>query len=242
MACGGDADSAPSSDQDGVVITPLDTPTTSDTAPGTATPPVADTPAPSEDATPVPTAESNSRLTGFIYPIAGGCLPIGDQLMPNAPREYRSGTHEGVDFYGVDNCTAITIGTPVMAAKAGTVIRADLDYVSPTTQQMNAYLADPTSDTSFDAFRGRQVWIDHGDGIVTRYCHLNAVADGLAPGSVVNAGDVIAHVGETGTPESVNNPGTQYHLHFEVRVADSYLGAGLPPQEVRGLYLELFGQ
>ena len=42
---------------------------------------------------------------GFIYPIRGACLPEGDQLMPNAPREYRGGTHEGVDFYDYDNCT-----------------------------------------------------------------------------------------------------------------------------------------
>ena len=51
-----------------------------------------------------PTAVPNP-LTGFSYPIAGGCLPKGDQLMPNAPRTYRQGTHEGVDFYQVDNCT-----------------------------------------------------------------------------------------------------------------------------------------
>ena len=58
----------------------------------------------------------------------------------------------------------------------------------------------------------------------------------------VTAGDLVALVGESGTPESINNPGNQYHLHFEVRVDDSYLGAGLPPGEVRALYLGLFGQ
>jgi murein DD-endopeptidase MepM/ murein hydrolase activator NlpD len=234
-ACGS-ADSAPDGDSGGVIITPLNTPAISE-----ATPPGDSTPA-NADATPAPTQDSASSLTGFIYPIAGGCLPVGDQLMPNAPRDYRQGTHEGVDFYAVDNCTAITIDTPVMAAKTGVVIRADFDYVNPTLQEMNAYLADPTSDTSFDAFRGRQVWVDHGNGIVTRYCHLNGIVAGLTLGASVNAGDVIAYVGETGTPESLNTPGNQYHLHFELRVGDSYLGAGLPPQEVRGLYLELFGQ
>ena len=234
-ACGS-ADSAPDGDSGGVIITPLNTPAISE-----ATPPGDSTPA-NADATPPPTQDSASSLTGFIYPIAGGCLPVGDQLMPNAPRDYRQGTHEGVDFYAVDNCTAITIDTPVMAAKAGVVIRADFDYVNPTLQEMNAYLADPTSDTSFDAFRGRQVWVDHGNGIVTRYCHLNDIVAGLTLGASVNAGDVIAYVGETGTPESLNTPGNQYHLHFELRVGDSYLGAGLLPQEVRGLYLELFGQ
>src|SRR5690606_17504275 len=66
---------------------------------------------PTLPAAPTPTLEE--VLRGFAYPIEGGCLPEGNQLMPNAPREYRQGTHEGVDFYDVDNCTPVTVGTPV---------------------------------------------------------------------------------------------------------------------------------
>lgn len=240
-ACGG-ADSASNGGDDGVVITPL---ATSDEAPpATAQPAATDEPQPDNgDPTPSPTqSDDGAALSGFIYPLAGACLPVGDQLMPNAPREYRNGTHEGIDFYNVDNCTAIGLGTPVMAVKAGVVIRADLDYVDLTPQRLAELQADLTSAASLDGFRGRQVWIDHGNDIVTRYCHLSGIADGLTQGSTVNAGDVIGFVGESGTPESVNNPGNEYHLHFEVRVGDSFLGAGLAPQEVRALYLELFGQ
>jgi murein DD-endopeptidase MepM/ murein hydrolase activator NlpD len=191
----------------------------------------------------MPTPEPvSATLSGFIFPIQSGCLPVGDQLMPNAPREYRNGTHEGVDFYGVDNCTPITVGTPIVAVKAGTVIRADLDYVDLTAERYAVLAENLTSAESLDAFRGRQVWIDHGNGIVTRYCHLSAIAEGVTVGAQVNAGDLIAAVGESGTPESINNPGSQYHLHFEVRVGESFLGAGLPPEEVRGLYTELFEQ
>jgi len=179
-------------------------------------------------------------LKGFIYPIAGGCLPKGDQLMPNAARTYRLGTHEGVDLYNVDNCTQIGLGTPVRAAKAGRVIRADTNYENLTPEILNALLANPTTDASLDAFRGRQVWVDHGGGIVTRYCHLSAIAQGLAAGQDVNQGDVIAYVGESGTPESVGNPGNQYHLHFEVRIGSSYLGAGESALTVRQLYTALF--
>ena len=64
--------------------------------------------------TPTPSAPDLTVFRNFSYPVAGGCLPEGDQLMPNAPREYRKGIHEGVDFYGVDNCTAIsTQSSPV---------------------------------------------------------------------------------------------------------------------------------
>jgi murein DD-endopeptidase MepM/ murein hydrolase activator NlpD len=179
-------------------------------------------------------------LRGFAYPIAGACLPKGAQLLPNAARDYRKGIHEGIDFYNSDSCTRVTRGTLVLAAKAGTVVRADVGYVRPTVAQNSAALKDPKTDASFDQFRGRQVWIDHGGGIVTRYCHLDGIVKGIVTGLTVTAGQSIAMVGETGTPSSYTNPGNGYHLHFEVRVGDSYLGKGLPIAKVRELYGALF--
>jgi murein DD-endopeptidase MepM/ murein hydrolase activator NlpD len=187
-----------------------------------------------------PPTNGASALHGFALPIAGSCLPKGDQLMPNAPRPYRQGIHEGIDFYQVDNCTAITNGTPVLAVYAGRVVRADLGYVDPTREEVAQYLANPNNEQSLDKFRGRQVWIDHGGGVITRYAHLAGVAPGITVGMMVAQGQLIAYGGESGTPESVNNPGHEYHLHFEVRVGDSYLGKGLPPAEVRRLYQTLF--
>ena len=230
-ACGSSADS--SSGNGGVVITPIESPSSG----------IEQTESPTNGAVVEPTTEPLSEtLSGFVFPIVGGCLPTGDQLMPNAPRDYRNGTHEGVDFYNVDNCTPIGVGTSIVAAKGGTVIRADWDYVELTAERYADLAVNLTSPETLDAFRGRQVWIDHGNGVVTRYCHLNAIADGLAVGSRIEAGQLIAFVGESGTPESINNPGNQYHLHFEVRVGESYLGAGMPADEVRATYRALFGQ
>jgi murein DD-endopeptidase MepM/ murein hydrolase activator NlpD len=208
-------------------------------APDVATPeaPVVVRPAPTDTPS---NGSAVGALHGFAYPIAGGCLPQGDQLMPNAPRQYRLGVHEGVDFYGVDNCTPVTAGTPVLAAKAGRVIRADLAYVGLTPTEVQRLAANPTGEEALDKYRGRQVWIDHGGGIVTRYCHLQDIAPGITVGMQVTQGQLIAFVGETGTPESVTNPGQEYHLHFEVRVGASFLGKDLPPAEVRSLYRTLF--
>jgi murein DD-endopeptidase MepM/ murein hydrolase activator NlpD len=178
--------------------------------------------------------------TGFSMPIAGGCLPKGNQLMPNAPRPYRKGTHEGIDFYNSDNCTRITKGTPVLAAKAGKIVRADLTYVDVTKKQVAAYLADPNTEASLDQFRGRQVWIDHGSGVVSRYCHLSGISPGVKVGMTVAAGDLVGFVGESGTPSSVTNPGHEFHLHFELRVGASYLGSGQTPARVRALYVAAF--
>ncbi|MBI2724575.1 MAG: peptidoglycan DD-metalloendopeptidase family protein [Chloroflexi bacterium] len=215
--------------------------------PGVATEAVGTVAAPTDTPSPA-TSEAPPDLTifrNFIYPIKGGCLPQGDQLMPGAPRPYRNGITEGMDFYQSDNCTPIGKGTPVLAAKDGVVIRVDRNYQDLTQAEMDRLQqridAGGGNDADvLDVFRGRQVWVDHGNGIVTRYAHLDAVADTLNVGDTVVQGEVIAYVGESGTPESLTNPGTEEHLHFELRTNDTYLGQGLPPAEVRALYEKLF--
>ena len=183
-------------------------------------------------------------LHGFRWPIAGACLPDGDQLMPNAPRTYRRGFHEGVDFYPGSSCAPITRGTPVLAMAVGTVARADLDYRDLTLADVTRLAANvaqhaSTDPKTLDEYRGRQVWIDHG-GVVTRYCHLGAIDASIVVGRRVEAGAAVGGVGESGTPESLLEPGTELHLHAEVRVGDGFLGRGLPPAEVRRLYVRLF--
>ena len=188
-----------------------------------------------------------ARVTGFIYPISGACLPDGDSLMPGAPREYRLAIHEGIDFYDSDNCASIGLQTEVVAAKAGVVVRADWTYQELTAQtlaQFEALVAESggRSPAASDAFRGRQVWIEHQDGAVTRYAHLAGIAESIVVGVIVNQGDLVGFVGESGTPESITDPGAQVHLHFEIRTGAGYLGQGLSPDGVRGLYLQAFSR
>jgi murein DD-endopeptidase MepM/ murein hydrolase activator NlpD len=195
--------------------------------------------------TPTPTPDIATIFHNFLYPVAGACLPESDNLMPNALREYRSGVHEGVDFYDLDNCTKIEAGTAVLAAKDGVVVRADLEYHDLTPEELeaaNVRIANGEAEAFevVDLFRGRQVWIDHGNGVVTRYAHLSGIADGVREGARVAQGQTVAYVGDSGTPESLSNPGSETHLHWEVRVGDSYLGKDLPEDEVRALYLGLF--
>lgn len=190
---------------------------------------------------PSPVAAADPR-TGFALPIGGACLPDFEGHLPGSPREYRNGTHEGVDFYGWASCTEIGLGTAVLAAKAGVVVRADVQYEAITAAQLTAAeAAGYQGEEILDTLRGRQIWINHGDGIVTRYAHLSAVAFGIERGTVVEIGRVIGFVGESGTPESVFAPGTDLHLHFEVRLADSYLGADGGPVEGRAAYADALG-
>jgi murein DD-endopeptidase MepM/ murein hydrolase activator NlpD len=202
------------------------------------------TPAPSSSPSVEPTTEV-TEVRGLIFPIEGACLPSSDDLMPNAPRPYREGIHQGVDFYGIDNCTSIVRGTPVHAVQAGRVIRATLNYQDLTAdelQTLNDRIAQGEANDPdiLDAFRGRQVWVDHGGGLVTRYAHLSGIAPGIDVGVTVAAGQELGYVGDSGTPESVTAPDTENHLHFEIWVGDHYLGQGLPPDEVRALYEKAF--
>jgi len=101
-------------------------------------------------------------------------------------------------------------------------------------------LANGSSEAIEDRFRGRQVWVDHGAGIVTRYAHLNGIADDIVVGSAVSQGELIGYVGDSGTPESVTAPGSEAHLHFEIRIDSGYLGQSLTAEAVRGVYIVAF--
>lgn len=198
--------------------------------------------------TPGPTSTSTSNLLGMhlILPIAGACLTPDDDQMPNAPRDYRKGVHEGVDFFTSYVCVDVPKDLPALAVADGTVIRADHDYRRLTQAQIDELEAESaaqgyTSPGTLDKFRGRQVWIDHGNGIVTRYCHLDGVPKDILPGAHVKQGQTIGYIGDSGTPESASNPDFEIHLHFEIRIGDTYLAAGLDPAGTRAAYEAVFG-
>ncbi len=187
--------------------------------------------------------ETGDPLLGFTLPLAGACVSSFEGHWPGALRAYRNdGIHEGLDFYSGTACISIDSGTAVLAAKDGTVIRADRAYEDVTPQDWARFeAAEFAGEEILDELRGRQVWIDHGGEIVTRYAHLSAIAAPIFEGVRVRAGQVIGFVGESGQRESYAAPGSDLHLHFEIRVGAGWLGEGLEPQAARGLYLEAFG-
>lgn len=170
-------------------------------------------------------------VRGLLLPIDGAEITMATELLPNSPREYRAGWHEGIDF-------AADRGTPVRAAAAGTVVRVDREFVDWDPATLTAALEAAltlgyTPDETLDRIRGRQVWIDHGRHIVTRYAHLDAVAD-LFVGQAVTRGEVVGAVGSSGFEEG--GP----HLHFEVRIGDDYLGDWLEGEELVRVLIRSF--
>ena len=164
-------------------------------------------------------ARTYVRLWGtFALPIEGGEIPEDPELLPGAPRDYRGGIHEGIDF-------PAPTGTPVVAAASGIVARVDQSFLDWNREQQEIALYEAltlgyTPAETLDRIRGRQVWIDHGKGLITRYAHLSSVQP-LVVGQTVDAGALIGEVGSSGYPQG--GP----HLHFEVRVGDDFYGDGL---------------
>ena len=176
-------------------------------------------------------------LPPLLMPIGGSDITSRDLQLPGAPRHYRLGIHAGLDLYW-------GAGTAVRAAASGTVIRATHDYVPPEPWRYEVWHNEAqtlgySSPEALDFYRGRQVWIAHDDGLVSRYVHLESIDPAVVEGSRVERGQRLGTVGNSGSPASQFSPTEDAHLHFELWIGDYYLGEFLRPVEVREWFARL---
>jgi len=193
-----------------------------------------------------PVRSIDERLKRLHMPIVGITLPKHAGVYPGARRLYRFGVHEGMDFFYGGGRARVYMGSPVVAAGDGKIIRADGDFKDMNQATFNRVMSDcarehRTSDKNEDLFRGCQVWIDHGDNLITRYAHLNKINPKIKVGQTVKHGDLIGFVGVSGTGQNLPGRTKQPHLHFEIWLDGKYLGYGLTPSETVGIFENIFG-
>jgi murein DD-endopeptidase MepM/ murein hydrolase activator NlpD len=100
------------------------------------------------------------------------------------------GWHHGDDIFA-------PLGAPLLAVAHGTVFSVGWNKVG-----------------------GWRLWLRDDNGWLYYYAHLSAYSPLAVNGAIVNAGDVLGFVGNTGDAQ-----GTPFHLHFEVHPAQ-LLGLG----------------
>ncbi len=124
--------------------------------------------------------EQGRSLKKFLLrkPIADGIMRSGFGYRRHPVLGYAK-LHTGVDWSN-------PIGTPIMAAGNGLVIRAEMT---------SGY--------------GRRVELQHINGYVTTYNHMSRFGRGITEGARVRQGQIIGYVGSTGLS-------TGAHLHYEV--------------------------
>lgn len=83
-----------------------------------------------------------------------------------------------------------------------------IDYAAPAGTPVVAIGRGHVEFVGWRSGYGNVVDIIHSGGYMSRYAHFSRVADGIRKGRVVNAGDVVGYVGQTGHA-------TGPHLHFE---------------------------
>ena len=128
-------------------------------------------------------AGSQIYVSGVVFPIQWPYeVPIINSWgFPRMPGTVDAHWHEGIDLFA-------PAGTPLLATERGIVTKIGSGRLG-----------------------GLRLWLRGESGTDWYYAHLSGFTPGLREGDVVEAGDVIGFVGNTG-----NAVGTPPHLHMQV--------------------------
>ncbi len=128
-------------------------------------------------------AGSQIYVDGVVFPIGGPySVPLINSFgFPRMPGTPDAHAHQGIDIFAPR-------GTPLVAAERGVVGRVGIGRLG-----------------------GLKLWLRGESGADWYYAHLDGFAPGLHNGQLVEAGELLGYVGNTG-----NAVGTPPHLHMEI--------------------------
>lgn len=141
-----------------------------------------------------PLDELYPSLDGWIHPVVASDLVLAevDSGMFGAERDGVMRRECGRGHCGLD--LSGPIGRPIVAVAKGVVVHVE------------------RSELGRDGRSGRYVRIEHPDGAMTSYMHLNRIRRGIDVGTRVDAGDQIGTLGATGVVSAAP------HLHFALEI------------------------
>lgn len=148
-------------------------------------------------------AGSEIFIDGLVFPVGAG---VETPLIDSFGFARMTGTpdehwHEGIDIFA-------PTGTPLYATERGVITRIGVGRLG-----------------------GRKLWLRGESGTDWYYAHLSAFNDQLREGDLVEAGELVGYVGQSG-----NAVGTPPHLHMQM-----HPGGGRPvnPYPLLNMRLEL---
>lgn len=127
------------------------------------------------------TSGASIALGGFVFPVTPPFNFVDTFGAPRMTGTKYQHSHEGTDIFGA-------YGSPVLAVSRGVIVRMGVATLG-----------------------GNKLWLKSTDGTEYYYAHLSAFVEGFSDGTIVEAGDVIGFLGDSG-----NARGTPPHVHFEV--------------------------
>ncbi|MBU92520.1 MAG: hypothetical protein CML88_03205 [Rhodobiaceae bacterium] len=169
--------------------------------------------------------------------------------LPNAPRNYRNGTHRGIDFFA-------NWGTNIRAVAPGVIIRSDQSYKEypPNFREKMLKSCSIVGYTPADIFNnvllGKSIIIDHGFDLVpgfrtiSIYAHLSSIEENIIGGTEVEKGQLLGKTGNTGTRPSTLGTKKESHLHWELILQKNneeiYLGKGMHYEPLYEMLSKIF--